>query len=102
MLYPPGLSLGYWACFSKLITRSWREHDAYDGTHRLDANMDMYHGQGAVSTTSSVSFPKAGNPEAAEFNGARTSDYGIENGRWHTSGELLICLRILLYFRFPA
>lgn len=40
----------YRQCFSQLLGLKWREHDAFDGTHRINAIMDMYKGQGAVSS----------------------------------------------------
>jgi hypothetical protein len=45
-------SQAYRKCFSKLLTTSWKQHDPFDGTYRLDANMDLYKGQGAVRSIS--------------------------------------------------
>ncbi|KAI5842372.1 DUF1479 domain protein [Tricharina praecox] len=39
----------YRANYSRILSGQWESHDAYDATHRVRANMDMYNGAGAAS-----------------------------------------------------
>jgi hypothetical protein len=39
----------YRANYSRILAGRWDSHDAYDATHRVAANMDLYNGAGAAS-----------------------------------------------------
>lgn len=38
----------YRKCFTKILEGNWEEHNAFDATRRISANMDMYNCSGTI------------------------------------------------------
>lgn len=36
-------------CYESILQGNWEEHNAFDATHRISANMDLYNCSGMIS-----------------------------------------------------